>query len=1328
MTLEIQNVQNTRAPQSNTRQTFWPCCDGFVLDQMTHQLATQLLKQSLLLLTGALLAPEIWAQSVPSPTLQLQVGHSQISNVGFSVSPTGDLVASTDGQGIIKLWETEQGRLVCTLDPGTQESARTLTGRTRLAWSADGSQLLSPDTTGGFFRWNLRRCGDRTRLDPDGKPIVNVEDTAPEEQTNYRDRPPNVLAVATLPDSRVLVQTNQGFKELRPFGTSQTWSDSGAAPPTVAGSPPTAKGSHANSDTILSASEDGRYVLMGNIYGPNGLLDRATNKLTAIKDYQGLDSFISGNKIRRQPVVYPEQRCYALSRSGRWLVLKSATDNTLRVYDMKGGHLVSTVAMDFGDPIPLPGIRADDKAQFLDPEKMRAGVAGLAFSDDERRVYVFRDDFASISRKPVIEVRDMKTLALLNSTEIGGLYIDNNASVTLLPTRSKGKDRLLISVYSWLGPELLSVTMTKNKPVFDNWSMDAPAHIGSLFYGTAAWYAQTVDASPRKNEPRLINPTPKEVPQLLARRNQWFSTYLSAWSIDRAAASREAEVATSHDRMNISAFSADGRYYAVQTTRVTGNTEPPMMASLSLWDIRASKRLWTRDTEPTGRFGIGIAVSPAGDKAALWSNNQVGGKQELKLFDGVSGDLIAALPVDFKYGSTEPRLTFASDGKTLYFTDDYHETGAIDLADARNPRLLWSRDSSRRHPFGFLPRSGRLMMPRLPDGVSVKESDYAASLFDGWPNVLRLPVAQDEGVAVANSGESILAVTQRDRIIRLFDISQASPQAAGELVGISATITAMGIAPDGRRLLAGDDQGGLWLFDIARKQLLARMYSFRDGSWVVIDGQGRFDTNDVEAMRRLHWVMPDEPFRAYPLELLMRDYFEPHLLPRLLAGAPLPPVPNVASINRARPQVLIAAIRPSPSMPGRVDVTVSVRPTNYAGRSSSAADLRLFRAGQLVGTASLDTPAQTAALKRGQDITVEFTGIRLPTTTDAIDFSAYAFNTDHVKSATVTSAYTPTKSDPSPRRRAYIVSIGINAHDRSEWNLTFAANDAHRTQEVLVERLRLTGAYAEVVGIPLISDQQSANARKNTLHAALAALAGRPYERELLADVPNAAKLDTVTPDDIVIITFAGHGFSDGGEFYLVPQDIGTGKQIDATTRHRSISTLDLAAWLKDIDAGDLTLVIDACQSAALVEADGFKPGPMGAKGLGQLAYDKGMRILTATQADDVALESGRLQQGLLTFALVNEGLAQAKADFRPVDQKIDLAEWLAFGTQRVPEIYLDVRSGRRTIESGTAVWIFGARAASRATAAAVKVQRPTLFDFRRQRRSPLVSIVTDSP
>jgi len=127
----------------------------------------------------------------------------------------------------------------------------------------------------------------------------------------------------------------------------------------------------------------------------------------------------------------------------------------------------------------------------------------------------------------------------------------------------------------------------------------------------------------------------------------------------------------------------------------------------------------------------------------------------------------------------------------------------------------------------------------------------------------------------------------------------------------------------------------------------------------------------------------------------------------------------------------------------------------------------------------------------------------------------------------------------------------------------------------------------------------------------------------------------------------------------------------------------------------------------------------MGSRGLGQLAYDKGMRILTASQADDVALESDLLRQGLLTYALVHDGLEARQADFNPQDRRITLAEWLGYGVERVPTLDAEVKRGavqsfgRGQKSRGVVVLYSQQENAPRKTG----VQQPALFDFARQHR-----------
>jgi hypothetical protein len=72
---------------------------------------------------------------------------------------------------------------------------------------------------------------------------------------------------------------------------------------------------------------------------------------------------------------------------------------------------------------------------------------------------------------------------------------------------------------------------------------------------------------------------------------------------------------------------------------------------------------------------------------------------------------------------------------------------------------------------------------------------------------------------------------------------------------------------------------------------------------------------------------------------------------------------------------------------------------------------------------------------------------------------------------------------------------------------------------------------------------------------------------------------------------------------------------------------------------------------------------------LGQLAYDKGIRILAATQAADKAFELDQLNNGILTSVLVADGLYRQQADHHPQDGSIEIQEWLRYGLYGVPAL-----------------------------------------------------------
>ena len=501
---------------------------------------------------------------------------------------------------------------------------------------------------------------------------------------------------------------------------------------------------------------------------------------------------------------------------------------------------------------------------------------------------------------------------------------------------------------------------------------------------------------------------------------------------------------------------------------------------------------------------------------------------------------------------------------------------------------------------------------------------------------------------------------------------------------------------------------------------LFTLYLLPDAHFFAVDPQGRYDTNLPPFTRDIRWLMADAPLQSLAPQTFMRDYYQPGLMRALLACSgsvsarchpPFPPARPVAELNRTLPLTRITAVRPGPQ-PGFASVEVEVAEGIDAGAAngktrSGIYDLRLFRDDRLVARAPgrPETAGDLAAWRAesrlapdGDGRTARLTFTVAVATGEAAGpavFTAYAFNEDRVKGETATLTYA---RPPGPRRapHAYVIAVGVDAAAEPAWNLHFAAADAR----AMATGLAAIPGYA-VTAVSLVSTPQSRIASKANLRALLQLLTdGDAAARRRLDEAGlSTAGLNAVTPDDLVIISFSGHGWTDGaGAFYLVPGDGRRRPGTEDPDPASLVSSGELSEWLRGVDAGEMALIIDACHSAASVDAAGFKPGPMGDPGLGQLAYDKGIRVLAAAQADDVAQEDAGLRQGLLTYALVHDGLSGAAVDLR-------LDQWLRFGAERLPGLSRErqaaAAAGRSQSSSGIEVDDDGSA-----------VQQPQLFDF----------------
>ncbi|MBX3245024.1 MAG: WD40 repeat domain-containing protein, partial [Acidobacteria bacterium] len=108
------------------------------------------------------------------------------------------------------------------------------------------------------------------------------------------------------------------------------------------------------------------------------------------------------------------------------------------------------------------------------------------------------------------------------------------------------------------------------------------------------------------------------------------------------------------------------------------------------------------------------------------------------------------------------------------------------------------------------------------------------------------------------------------------------------------------------------------------RDLLATLIGFKTGEWVVKTPDGRFDTNkSLDQIDGLHWVIDGRILNPMPLEVFMRDYYEPGLLPRLLkcteentCDKEFKPVRDLTELNRTQPKVGITAVSSKQSAVG----------------------------------------------------------------------------------------------------------------------------------------------------------------------------------------------------------------------------------------------------------------------------------------------------------------------------------------------------------------------------------------------------------------------------
>jgi WD40 repeat protein/uncharacterized caspase-like protein len=745
-------------------------------------------------------------------------------------------------------------------------------------------------------------------------------------------------------------------------------------------------------------------------------------------------------------------------------------------------------------------------------------------------------------------------------------------------------------------------------------------------------------------------------------------------------------------------FSPDGQ--TIATVALQGE--------ITLWDLASGKRLQALTSAP-GQSGNPFpipAVSPLPNPGKI-KRGQIPTIANMPNMPNMAD--LAAMMTNMMgtmsagtMGRSVTSLSFSPDGKIL-------ASGGVESKSNFDPAQMMAQATNPKRP-------KNQKSPTSQDILNDMKIEATGQI------VLWNPATGQQIGAIKGHGKGVtdvvfshdgklIASAASDNTIKIYEV--ATQRELRTLTGHTANIESMDFSPDGKLLASAGDDGSTFLWDANTGEHLLTLISLDDGGeWMVVTPQGLFD-GTPQAWNQILWRYNHDTFNVAPVEWFFNEYYYPGLLSEIFTGKRPKVAEDISTKDRRQPIVKLSLTNEgstdnisSRTIKIKIDVSDAAADSEHS-HGSGARDLRLFRNGSLVKVWHGDALKGQAAVSLEPEITMVAGPNRL---------TAYAFNTDNVKSKDANLVLNGAES-LKRAGTAWVIAVGVNEYANSQYNLKYAVADAEGfAAEVSREQAPL-GRFAHVEVVPLLNNE----ATKENILGALRRLTGVAGAPSLKASPLD--KLQFAEPEDAVIIYFAGHGTAQGQRFYLIPHNLGYKGDRNALDESglksilsHSISDQELEDAVEGLAASSLLMVIDACNSGQALEAEEKRRGPMNSKGLAQLAYEKGMYILTAAQSYQAALEAAQFGHGLLTYALVEEGLKAGAADYEPKDGVVNAREWLDFATERVPQMQEEKMKQSRGL--GIA-FVEGEQKV--ADPEKRSVQRPRVFYRREMEANPLV-------
>jgi WD40 repeat protein len=1244
------------------------------------------------------------------PELVLQTGQtSPAQTIAFSAD--GKLLASSGYAEIaVRVWETASGRQLALLTRRSPSAGGLFSGVMALAFSHDGALLAAGFGDDGVVIWQVSN-GDEVAAMPgsgpslrsmlgvrrilfstDGKYLL----TAHGDASKVWDLSTGTLAR----EIAVPAQTTCGSAVFASNGREVATIGRAISPTTVVRRD---KGNAAGVKVTVAFTDisSGKEVRAVDLTDPLSTTTAGTCLVTTTDDRvlvaTGADEIkvwdvSSGTAPRIVISPFAKQQHsttqQTLSANGRLIAL--AQYNTLSVWDLNASRML------FTNVIEKSAISEIGNA--LGSVEFSADGKYLAAGTYDGRMRIFDGVSGQLLRKldgPV----NLSRKVTLDSAR-GRLYSGQKTAWNLKSGRGEqilGNVPGTMGILSPDGAVLAEPSQNSGEVLI--WNVASGAQISTLASGLEAVPNQVVFSADARRaavtyRAKIGSPTTPQAPAI--------PTAAAARAPNSMRVPRQNDKGKRASPADLQAMMQQ----AVQLAQVRAAAAPSQStdptAQIKIFEIASGKQIANIPARAFGGgFTTNVDISPDGQSLAVATLAGI----EIWTLTTQSKVLTLAPPVDStnaaglmmvmgNFTRQIQSLHYSPDGK--YLAASLRDSSAMMAGLGQAMSSRFSSVAAPRH------RGIGIGFPQLPHG---KKSTAPASAIGAMPpmtykvtgpievwditkgqRILSLPGhANGAGALVYSADGKMLATTGVDDEVKVWDLTAGKELRT--LGGNTATVADLAFDSNNTLLAAACADGTTRLWDLKSGEFLASLLSLYDGrEWLVVTPDGLFDGSPA-AWNQILWRFGGSIFDVLPVESFFNEFYYPDLLADIFSGKRPHARHDIAKIDRRQPHLVVslAGTGEGKAVASReltVNVTVDTAP-------AGARDVRLFRNGSLVQIWRDD-------VLKGQDRATLTASI--PIVAGSNRLSAYAFNSDNIKS--VDAALEVTGADTLKRQPvAYVFAVGINEYADKDYNLRYATSDAEAFSSQLQQELDKQKRFARI-DMTVLSDQ---NATKNNILKAIEDLAER------------------VQPEDELFFFVASHGTAAQDRFFLIPHDLGYAgsrsaldEQAVRTILQHSISDQELERAFQRLDAGRILLVLDACNSGQALEADEKRRGPMNSRGLAQLAYEKGMYILTAAQSYQAAQEVARIGHGLLTYSLVVEGLEKSMADFEPHDGQVTIREWLDYSVYRVPQMQLEAVEQSRKLGRNLSFGTTSRAAGDAPPDAAENIQQPKMF-YRRE-------------